>query len=94
MKTIRSQEPLKLSHAAQSTDPIPSKDDVNQLNKCLQWQLENHLKGLKFVKLDVDKLKIVVFTDSSLPPSEAREKACKGISYWSQLTVVRNPGIV
>jgi hypothetical protein len=23
-----------LSHAAQSTDPIPSKDDVNQLNKC------------------------------------------------------------
>jgi hypothetical protein len=24
-----------LSHTAQSTDPIPSKDDVNQLNKCL-----------------------------------------------------------
>jgi hypothetical protein len=54
-----------LSYAAQSTDQIPSKDDINQLNKCLQWQLDNQSKGLKFVQLDINKLRFVVFTDSS-----------------------------
>jgi hypothetical protein len=54
-----------LSYAAQSTDKIPSKDDVTQLNKCLQWQLDNQSLGLKFVQLDINKLRIIVFTDSS-----------------------------
>jgi hypothetical protein len=54
-----------LDPPAPSIDSIPSKDDINQLNKCLQWQLDNHSKGLKLVKLDINKLRIIVFTDSS-----------------------------
>jgi len=54
-----------LSYAAQSTDSIPTKDDVTKLNKCLKWQMDNQDYGLTFVKLDVKTLKLVVFTDSS-----------------------------
>jgi hypothetical protein len=54
-----------LSYAAQSTDPIPTKDDVIRLNKCLKWQLDNKNRGLTFIKLDIKTLRLAVFTDSS-----------------------------
>ena len=52
-----------LSRAAQSIDP--TKDNVNALNKRLQWQLDNQTRGLKFIKLDLVTLRVIVFTDSS-----------------------------
>ena len=52
-----------LSFAAQATEP--TKDDIKALNQRLQWQLDNSQRGLKFVKLDEESLRIVVFTDGS-----------------------------
>lgn len=52
-----------LSYAAQSTDF--SSDDIDALNKRLQWQIDNKSKGLKYVQLDRDSLRVVIFTDSS-----------------------------
>jgi hypothetical protein len=52
-----------LSFAAQVVNP--KEENVKQLNKRLQWQINNPLKGLKFVRLDQNSLKLVVFTDSS-----------------------------
>lgn len=52
-----------LSFAAQTTNPEGS--DFKALNKRLQWQIDNPTRGLKFVKLDKDSLKLLVFTDSS-----------------------------
>jgi hypothetical protein len=31
----------------------------------LAWQIENSERGLKFVKLDVDTLQLLIFTDAS-----------------------------
>jgi hypothetical protein len=56
-----------LSFAAQVINPLT--DDARTLNKRLQWQLDNHNRGLEFVSLDFassdNELQIVVFTDSS-----------------------------
>lgn len=52
-----------LSYAAQSTKFSP--EDITALNKRLQWQLDNKNRGLNYVKLDRNSLKVVVFTDSS-----------------------------
>jgi hypothetical protein len=38
--------------------------DITILNKRLQWQIDNHIKELKFVKLDLTKLRLIVFIDS------------------------------
>lgn len=35
------------------------------MNKRLEWQLDNKTRGLRFVKLDIKSLKLVVFTDAS-----------------------------
>ena len=43
----------------------PTKDDTKSLNKRLSWQIKNSNRGLKFVKLDVDALWLLVFTDAS-----------------------------
>jgi hypothetical protein len=43
----------------------PSEDDAKLLNKRLAWQLQNPARGLKFVKLDINTLQLVVFTDAS-----------------------------
>jgi hypothetical protein len=43
----------------------PTKDDTKSLNKRLSWQIKNSNRGLKFVKLDVDTLRLLVFTDAS-----------------------------
>jgi hypothetical protein len=53
-----------LSSAAQVTEP--TNDDIRKLNKRLEWQKENPLRGLTFVPLKTGTpLKLVVFTDSS-----------------------------
>jgi hypothetical protein len=52
-----------LSFAAQIVNP--KEEDAKRLNKRLQWQINNQSRGLRFVKLDQDSLKIVIFTDSS-----------------------------
>jgi hypothetical protein len=58
-----------LSYAAQTTDP--QKDDIDKLNKCLKWQIDNKEKGLVFVKL-TGQLRLIAFTDSSF----ANNKDC------------------
>ncbi|KAI1007037.1 hypothetical protein K3495_g1183 [Podosphaera aphanis] len=52
-----------LSKAAQVTHPTES--DVKALNKCLLWQKDNIQRGIKFVKLDINTVKVIVPTDSS-----------------------------
>lgn len=50
-----------LSYAAQSI--IFSLDDITALNKRLQWQIDNATRGLKYVKIDLAIIQVVVFTD-------------------------------
>ena len=52
-----------LSFAAQAIQP--DDDDIKRLNKRLQWQIENPTRGLTFVKLDVNTLRLLVFTDAA-----------------------------
>jgi hypothetical protein len=52
-----------LSFAAQVIDP--KLEDFKTLNKRIQWQIDNHSRGLKYVKLDEDSLRLIVFTDAS-----------------------------
>jgi hypothetical protein len=52
-----------LSFAAQVTDPQEA--DVKQLNKRIQWQIDNAARGLTFVPLDLNSLSLLVFTDAS-----------------------------
>ena len=52
-----------LSFASQVINP--GEDNVKLLNKRLTWQIENSERGLKFVKLDVDTLQLLIFTDAS-----------------------------
>lgn len=57
------QAAFDLSKAAQIIKP--SVEDINLLNKRLQWQISNQNSGLNFVKLDPQTLRLIVFTDSS-----------------------------
>jgi hypothetical protein len=52
-----------LSFAAQVINPV--EDDIKSLNKRLSWQIENADRGLSFVKLDVNTLQLLAFTDAS-----------------------------
>lgn len=52
-----------LSFAAQVVNP--KEENAKQLNKRLQWQIDNPSRGLRFVQLDKSTLKLIVFTDSS-----------------------------
>ena len=52
-----------LSFAAHMTNP--DENDIKLLNKRLQWQIDNPRRGLKYVKLDKNSLRLIVFTDSS-----------------------------
>jgi hypothetical protein len=54
---------FNLSFAAQVINP--SEGDAKHLNKCLNWQIKNPDRGLKFVKLDINTMQLVVFTDAS-----------------------------
>jgi hypothetical protein len=52
-----------LSFAAQVTDP--QLDNIKFLNKRIQWQIDNPMRGLTFVALDLDSLNLMIFTDAS-----------------------------
>jgi hypothetical protein len=52
-----------LSFAAQVINP--KEENAKQLNKRLQWQIDNSARGLRFVRLNKHSLRLVVFTDSS-----------------------------
>ncbi len=49
--------------AAQSIEI--SSEDIATLNKWLQWQIDNHIKEFKYVKLNLANLQLVIFTNSS-----------------------------
>jgi hypothetical protein len=51
-----------LSFAAQTTNP--EKSDINALNKRLQWQMDNAKRGLRFVKVNMETAKLMVFADA------------------------------
>ena len=51
-----------LAYAAQAINVIS--DDIALLNKRLTWQIENKSRKLKYVKLDFDSLRLMIFTDS------------------------------
>jgi hypothetical protein len=44
--------------------------DITTLNKRLQWQIDNHSRDLRYVKLDSTKLQLVIFTNSSFANNE------------------------
>jgi hypothetical protein len=52
-----------LFHAAQSIEMLS--DDINILNKRLQWQIINQIKDLRYVKLNQSFLRLMIFTNSS-----------------------------
>ena len=52
-----------LSYAAQAMNP--TKDDIKALNKRLKWQRDNASRGLRFVPLDTNSLRLICFADSS-----------------------------
>lgn len=52
-----------LSKAAQIVNP--SKEAAIWLNKCLKWQKDNDRRGLNFVKLAPERLKLLVFVDAA-----------------------------
>jgi hypothetical protein len=59
----QSEASFDLFHAVQSTEM--SSDDINALNKRLQWQITNQTRDLRYVKLDQSSLRLVIFTNSS-----------------------------
>lgn len=61
--TCQPEAAFDLSFAAQIKDPQSA--DIDRLNKRLLWQKRNGSRGLKFIPLDTNTLKLVVFTDSS-----------------------------
>lgn len=64
VSTCQPEAAFSLSYAAQTTEP--DKDDVDRLNSRLKWQLENHTRGLRFIKLKLrEELKLLVFVDAS-----------------------------
>jgi hypothetical protein len=40
-------------------------DDINALNKRLQWQIINQIRELRYVKLNQSSLRLMIFTNSS-----------------------------
>ena len=41
------------------------KDNIKSLNRQLSWQIKNANRGLKFIKLDVNTLQLLVFINAS-----------------------------
>ena len=42
----------------------PVKDNIKSLNKWLSWQIKNVNKGLKFIKLNINTLQLLVFINA------------------------------
>ncbi len=58
----QSEASFDLFFAAQSIEI--SFENITTLNKRLQWQIDNHSRDLRYVKLDSTKLQLVIFTHS------------------------------
>jgi hypothetical protein len=43
----------------------PNKKDTKLLNKRIQWQIENLIRGLSFIKFNIKTLQLLIFTNSS-----------------------------
>ena len=43
----------------------PQKKNIKQLNKRIQWQIDNAARGLTFVLLDLNSLSLLAFMDAS-----------------------------
>ena len=52
-----------LSFTAQAVDP--QEENVKQFNKHIQWQINNVIRGLTFIPLDLNSISVMVFTDAS-----------------------------
>ena len=52
-----------MSFTAQAVDP--QEENIKQLNKRIQWQIENITRGLTFIPLDLNSISVMVFTDAS-----------------------------
>ena len=48
---------------AQAVDP--QEENVKQLNKHIQWQIDNAIRGLTFIPLDLNSISVIVFIDAS-----------------------------
>jgi hypothetical protein len=53
-----------LFHAAQFIDSTFCQDEIIALNKRLQWQINNQIKELQYIKLNQSSLQLVIFSDS------------------------------
>ena len=42
----------------------PNKKDIKLLNKRIQWQIKNLIRGLSFIKLNIKTLQLLIFTNS------------------------------
>ncbi len=51
-----------LSLVAQSIEILLK--NITTLNKCLQWQINNHSRDINYVKLDSTKFRLMIFTNS------------------------------
>ncbi len=58
----QSKASFDLSFAAQSIEV--SSENITTLNKRLQWQIDNHSRDLRYVKLDSTTLQLMIFTNS------------------------------
>jgi hypothetical protein len=88
-----------LSFAAQVINP--REEDAKKLNKRLQWQIDNKMRGLRFVPLDLESLKLVVFADASFANNNdntsqigfvivlADESNSANIVHWSSIKCKR-----
>ena len=52
-----------LSAAAQYKEPL--KEDIARLNKRISWQIKNVSRGLTYIPLDIDSMRLFVFVDGS-----------------------------
>ncbi|KAF4471164.1 Ribonuclease H [Fusarium albosuccineum] len=43
----------------------PDEGDIAKLNKCIQWQLDNKQRGLRYQEIDLPTAKLFVFVDGS-----------------------------
>jgi len=56
------------AYAAQYPDP--TYEQLQKLNTAIEWQKNNETRGIRYTKLDVETLQIVIFTDSSFANNE------------------------
>ena len=66
------------------------KNNTKSLNKQLSWQIKNINRGLKFVKLDINTLQLLVFTDASFANNKDLFSQIKYIFILTDITKKAN----